>query len=451
MKLTENILNGLPEPKREFAEIIHAALEAANPDSGVKRNVRIEGDDLQIGEQHYPLDRIKNIYLIAFGKAAIPMSTAVMDILGERITAGVVITKHLPTSIEESRLAIFTGGHPIPDERSLAGTRAVFSLLSNLSENDLVLCLVSGGGSALLTRPREGVSLHDLQDLIGLLLQCGATIQEINTLRKHLDVIKGGGLARLASQAQMAVLILSDVVGSPLDVIASGPTVPDPSTYQDAWEILERYQILSKVPAQVLQVLERGRSGQLAETAKPGEAFFERVQNLIVADNYRSVLASLEAARQRGFSTLLLSTFIQGEARVVGRVMAGIIKEMAASGKPLPRPALIVAGGETTVTLCGKGRGGRNLEVALGAVRELAGEHNVLLVTLATDGEDGPTDAAGAAVDGQTYERSRQAHLNVDQYLKDNNSYSFFEKVGGIIKIGPTGTNVNDLIFLFIY
>jgi hydroxypyruvate reductase len=324
-------------------------------------------------------------------------------------------------------------------------------LLANTAQDDLVICLMSGGASALLVSPAPGLTLADLQSLTSALLACGASIYEINTLRKHLEQLKGGGLARLAAPARVATLILSDVIGNPLEVIASGPTVPDPSTFTDAYHILEHYRLIDHVPPGVIRHLEYGRAGQIHETPKPGEPLFSRVQNLVIGDNLQAALAALEQAVREGFHTLLLTTYLQGEARQAGSALAAVARQIDAPGHPLPRPTCLAAGGETIVTLQGDGLGGRNQELALGAVAGLAGLDDILLATLATDGGDGPTDAAGAIVSGETLERARQAGMQPEDYLARNDAYHFFDALGDLLKTGPTQTNVNDLDFIFAF
>jgi glycerate 2-kinase len=350
-----------------------------------------------------------------------------------------------------AQFSILESGHPIPDQRGVAGAQRMAELLARAGERDLVLALISGGGSALLTLPAPGITLADMQALTAALLACGANINEINTLRKHLDQIKGGGLARLAHPATLATLVLSDVVGNPLDVIASGPTVADPSTYADAYAILERYRIVEKTPPAILEHVRRGMANAAEESLKPGDARLERVQNLIVGSNRQAADAALAAARTEGFNTLLLTTYLQGEAREVGRILAAIARELAVSGHPLARPACVVAGGETTVTLRGDGKGGRNQELALAAIADLDGLRDVALVALATDGGDGPTDAAGAVVTGTTAERARALALDSLDHLARNNAYPFFAALGDLLLPGPTQTNVNDLAFMFAF
>jgi hydroxypyruvate reductase len=282
-------------------------------------------------------------------------------------------------------------------------------------------------------------------------LACGATINEINSLRKHLDQVKGGRLAGLVFPARLINLILSDVVGTPLDVIASGPATCDPSTYADAIAVLNKYGIYNRVPASITSVLQAGEQGRLPETLKEGDPRLTGVRNIIVGDNYLAAQAAIQQAQQAGFHSLLLTTYLQGEASQVGKWLSSLLKQVAASGDPLPRPCCLVCGGETTVTLRGHGKGGRNQELALGAVEGLAGLENVALLTLATDGEDGPTDAAGAVVTGATATKACQAGLSTSAFLANNDSYTYFEKLGDLLKPGPTGTNVNDLVFLFAF
>jgi hydroxypyruvate reductase len=334
---------------------------------------------------------------------------------------------------------VIEAGHPVPDENSVRGARAVADLAERATERDLVICLISGGGSALLTLPAPDLPLAESQSLTDALLRCGATINEVNTVRKHCSGIKGGNLARLAAPARAITLVLSDVVGDPLDVIASGPTVPDPTMVADARQVLTNYGIRS-----------RG-SFPFRETPKPGDPIFCQVQNVVVGSNRLAAVAAVEKARELGFDALLLSTYIEGEAREVGRVAAALAKGIRAHGDPLSPPACLVWGGETTVTVQGGGRGGRNQELALAAALALAGVPGVVLVALGTDGTDGPTDAAGAVATGQTVARARALDLDARAHLADNDAYPFFDALGDLIRTGPTGTNVNDLLFIFAF
>jgi len=454
--------------------ILAAALGAVDPAAAVQRYLLRDGDMLHAGDQTYDLRAYERVFVVGTGKAGVPMARAAAELLGDRLAGGVVVVKgygdgrienRVPSgrlkmqkeqsaaqfSISNSQFSIIEACHPIPDERGVAGARRIAQLLEQATERDLVLALISGGGSALLTLPAEAITLAELQSLTNILLRCGANINEINTLRKHLDQVKGGGLARLAHPATMITLVLSDVVGNPLDVIGSGPTVPDTSSFADAYAVLERYDVVADAPAPIVERLRSGMSGQIAETLKPSDPRFARVHNLIVGSNLQAAEAALAAARAAGFNTLLLTTFLQAEAREAGRMLAAIARELADSGHPLPRPACIIAGGETTVTLRGSGRGGRNQELALAAVADMAGLPELALVALGTDGGDGPTDAAGAAVTGTTFDRARALGLDPAAHLARNDAYPFFDTLGDLLKPGPTATNVNDLAFVFAF
>jgi glycerate 2-kinase len=391
---------------------------------------------------------------VGAGKAGMPMAVAAARTLGAYLFQGLVIVKEGYAEGSQalpSHLKILEAGHPIPDERGVNATRRIRAMLEEAGPNDLVICLISGGGSALFTDPAGELTLADLQELTRLLLASGATINEINSLRKHLDIVKGGGLARLTAPAHLLTLILSDVVGDPLDVIASGPTVPDPTTFNDAWDVLERYQLLDQTPQHVLYWLQSGKSGKIAETPKPGDDLFDRVTNLVIGSNRLAAEAAILQSQVEGFHPLLLTTYLQGEASQAGGILAAIARQLVASDQPIPRPACLVVGGETTVTLHGDGLGGRNQELALGAVRAMADVPNVALVTFATDGGDGPTDAAGAVVTGDTLSQAQGLSLDPHDYLVRNDAYHFFEKLGALLKSGPTQTNVNDLAFLFAF
>lgn len=454
IKLSKSPLKKLPAPWGvRIARILAAALQAVEPKAAVARHMHRNGDALTIHGRTYDLKRIKRVLIVGAGKAGAPMAHAAAQILGKHLTQGVVIVKegYRHDDWQSEKISILEAGHPIPDERGVQGTQRIIQLLEDTKPDDLILCLISGGGSALLTSPAHGLDLADLQSVTTDLLACGANINEINTLRKHLDQVKGGGLARLAFPAKTITLILSDVVGNPLDVIASGPTVPDTTTFNRAHAIIEQYNLLDRVPGKVIRILNRGSSGEYPETPKPGDPVFANLQNVIIGSNLLAAEAAVEQAKVEGFHTLLLTTYLQGEARQVGRVLAAVAKQIAENGQPLPRPACVITGGETTVTLRGSGLGGRNQEMALSAVTDLAGLSNVAVVTLATDGGDGPTDAAGAVVTGQTLERARQAGIDPIDHLTRNDSYNFFAPLGDLLKPGPTFTNVNDLAFLFAY
>jgi glycerate 2-kinase len=419
------------------AELQQTALAAVDPGAAIRRHVRREGDVLIVADQRYELNEYERIFVVGGGKAAVPMADAIAGILGKRLTEGVVVTKYEHThGWSTPRFQVIEAGHPVPDVNSVGGAQAVADLADQATEHDLVICLVSGGGSALLTLPVHGLTLADLQSLTGTLLRCGATINEINAVRKHCSGIKGGNLARLAAPARLVALILSDVVGDPLDVIASGPTVPDSTLLADAREVLGRYGV-SEPPC-------------LQETPKAGDLVFEQVQNIVVGSNRLAALAAMEKARELGFDALLLGTYVEGEAREVAKVAAGLAKGMRTHGDPLSPPACLVWGGETTVTIRGEGKGGRNQELALAAALALDGWPGVLVMTLATDGTDGPTDAAGAIITGETMARAREQGLDAWAVLEANDSYHFFDTLGDLVRTGSTGTNVNDLLFVLV-
>jgi len=448
-------------------ELQRAALAAVEPAAAVRRHVRREDDVLVVAGRRYDLREYDHIFVLGGGKAAVPMTTAIADVLGARLAEGVIVTKYGHTRgrpVSDSKFEVIEAGHPMPDENSVRGARAIADLARQAAADDLVMCLISGGGSALLTLPAPGLDLEDLQALTDGLLRSGATINEMNAVRKHCSRIKGGQLARLVAPATLVTLILSDVVGDPLDVIASGPTVPDPTTVADAQAVMERHQ-----NGPFRRVMDRHQNGpfrrvmgrygkpggnltpeafEFQETPKPGDPAFERVQHVVVGSNRLAALAAVERARELGFNALLLSTYVEGEAREVAQVAAALAKGVRAHGDPLPPPACLVWGGETTVTIRGKGKGGRNQELALAAALQLSGWPGVLMMALATDGTDGPTDAAGAVVTGETIARARALGLDPLAALEANDSYPFFDALGDLLRTGPTGTNVNDLLFI---
>jgi len=438
-----------PRLREEARAIFEAGLQAADPMEAIHRHVKRRGDQLQVGEKTYDLSAYEKIYVIGGGKAGASMARAIEGLLKDRITAGFINVKygHL-ADLEIVRLN--EAGHPVPDEAGVRGAEKIVALADQAGEKDLVICLLSGGGSALLPLPIQGVTLEEKQAVTRLLLACGATINEINALRKHISRIKGGQLARIAMPATLVNLILSDVIGDPLDVIASGPTVPDESTFQDCWHILEKYQLTDRIPASILNHIRAGVSGQVPETPKPGDPAFAKTQNLIVGSNILAVKAAAQKAKALGYHTLILSSFIEGETREVAKVHAAIAKEILSSGHPIPRPACVISGGETTVTLKGKGLGGRNQEFVLAAALDIDNLKEVIVLSLGTDGTDGPTDAAGAIADGLTVKRAKALGLDPFKYLQENDAYHFFQPLQDLIITGPTHTNVMDLRIILV-
>ncbi len=438
------------ERREQALTILSAALEAVDPAKAIRRQVSLSDQTLGIGERTYDLGRYRHIYVIGGGKASGSMAQAIEQVLGRRVTGGLVNVKY-GYGVETEVVRLNEAGHPLPDAAGVVGTQQMAELARQATDEDLVICLISGGGSALMTLPVEGITLADVKSLTDALLRCGATINEINAVRKHLSQIKGGNLTRLSHPAEIVSLILSDVVGNPLDVIASGPTVPDTSTFADAYGVIEKYGLLEELPRPIVERLRQGAEGLIAETPKERDATFTRTHNLIIASNEVAADAATTKAEELGFHTLLLSTFVEGEAKEVARVFAAVAKEILHSGRPAPRPACVVAGGETTVTVRGSGLGGRNQEMALSAALEIAGLEEVMIIPLATDGTDGPTDAAGAIADGFTLRRAHEAGLSATHYLADNDSYHFFRQLGDLLISGPTNTNVNDLTLIFVF
>jgi glycerate 2-kinase len=441
----------------EHQEIIlavqRAALAAVDPGAAVHRHVERRGSRLLVGRRSYDLDTIEQVRIIGAGKAAVAMAGALHDVLGDRLSGGLVVTKYgyRATNVDTGRVEVVEAGHPVPDQQGVDATRRLAGLAARAGPRDLLLAVISGGGSALMVLPAPGLVLDDVQHTTDLLLRAGATIVELNTVRKHLSSIKGGGLAHVAVPARVAALVLSDVVGDPLDAIASGPLSPDPTTFAGAWAVVERYGLADRLPSAVRRRLKAGLAGEVPDTPKPGDPLFANVHVVIVGSNRLAATAAVEAARAAGLNSLLLSTFVEGEARQVARVAAALVKELAHYDRPLPRPACLVWGGETTVTVRGSGTGGRNQELALAAAIALDGLPGVLLVALATDGTDGPTDAAGAVATGDTVARARAMGLDPAAHLADNNAYPFFDALDDLIHTGPTGTNVNDLLFVFAF
>jgi glycerate 2-kinase len=433
--------------RADALKIFREAVKAVDPEKVLSRHVSLRGNILRVAGKPYPLSRVERIFVVGTGKASAPMAANLEKILGPRIRGGWVNVKY-GHGRALKRIHIHEAGHPLPDASGLEGAKAILRLFKDLTERDLVIFLISGGGSALLPLPVPGVTLEEKQVVTRLLLRCGATIQEINTLRKHLSLLKGGGLAKRAFPAALVSLILSDVIGDPLEVIASGPTVPDPSTFDDCVRILDKFDLWKDIPASAAEHLREGRKGNREETVKAGDPAFGRVQNVIVGNNLLAMKAARQKARQLGYRTLTLSSLIEGETREVAKVHAAIAKEVLLSGNPLSPPACLLSGGETTVTLKGQGKGGRNQEFSLAAALEIEGWKDLVLLSAGTDGTDGPTDAAGAFADGRTVIRGKEKGMDALVFLNENDSYSFFEKLGDLLITGPTGTNVMDLRIL---
>ena len=435
--------------RHDACMILEGALRAVDPAEAVHNALNLEGDVLSYEGGTVDLSKTNKIIVVGGGKAGGLMAKAVEGLLGKRITSGHINVLKGTEHSKLGRITLRGASHPIPDREGVKGVDRMLDLTNGLTKRDLVITLISGGGSALMPYPAPGISLDDMQELTSLLLMAGATINELNSVRKHTSRFKGGQFARHVYPAMMINLLLSDVIGDPIDTIASGPTSPDESSFMDARDVVIRYGLLDKIPESVLSRLNVGVNGMCPETPKQGDPLFENVSNLVIANNFMSAIAASGVAEGLGYNTMILSTHIEGEARQVGGMFAGIAREEQSRGLPLPRPAAIIIGGETTVTVNGDGKGGRNQEVALGAIHKME-DLRGLIATLGTDGIDGPTDAAGAIVDGESLTRALGLGLNPDEFLDGNDSYSFFESMDDLIITGPTGTNVNDLSVILV-
>jgi glycerate 2-kinase len=446
--LEDLTMNGLTQKDRNARRSIllsfDRAIASVDPYKSVSSRIS-EGSIFQMNKS-IELSGFEEIFVIGAGKASGMMAKAVEDKI-ERISEGWVnVPAKTEKAVSLSKIRLNPAGHPIPDEGSINGAKEMLRILSKADERDLVIVLISGGGSALMEYPMEGITLEDLREMNRLLVLSGADIREINTVRKHVSRVKGGRLAEAAYPARVVSLIISDVIGDPLDTIASGPTAPDETTFQDAWEVLRNYSLVEKMPQSVIKVIKDGMEGRIPETPKPGDPIFENVTNMIVANNLKAVQTAEGVLRSLGYNTLVLGSRVQGEARHIGKMLAGLASSIKNEGIPLSPPAALLMGGETTVTVTGDGVGGRNQELVLGAVRQIAGLDGVVVASIGTDGIDGSSEAAGAICDGHTLERALREGLKPEEYLKNNDSYSFFSWLGDAIITGPTLTNVMDLM-----
>jgi glycerate 2-kinase len=434
--------------QRLLKKLIVRGLAAVDARTAVGRALSRTGEELVIGRRRYDLRRYERVVVVGAGKATASMAWAVEQRLGPRLQGGFVVVKYghvVPTK----RIIVAEAGHPVPDRAGQRAAARLCAMAAELGRRDLLIVLLSGGASSLLPAPVAGITLADKQRTTQELLRCGASIREINTVRKHLSCLKGGRLAEV-TQATVVTLILSDVLGDDLSAIASGPTIPDPTTYQDAVAILRRDRIWQAVPRRVRQHLDRGCQGLASETPKPGSSLFRRVYHHIVGNNAAAVKAVTRAAREAGLRTLIHTLALTGEAREEGQRFGALARNIVREGTPLQRPCCVVAGGETTVTVTGKGTGGRAQEFAAAAALEIAGLAKVWVMAIGTDGTDGPTDAAGAVVDGDTLARAQRLSVDLKSALKRHNTYPALKRLHQLILTGPTGTNVNDLYLLLV-
>lgn len=442
-------MHGPEKLRADALAIFNAGLESADPYAALTKCVHRDGATLDIAGQRYDLAGYRHLYIVGAGKASARMAQAIEATVGDRITSGLVIVKY-GYGLATNKVKIVQAAHPLPDRAGLEATAKMIGLAEQADKDDLILCLISGGGSALLLCPREGISLQDKQATTDKLLKSGARIEEVNAIRKHISRVKGGGFARSAYPATIVSLILSDVVDDPIETIASGPTAPDPSTYDDCAAILKRYELWRHIPAPVRELLEKGIRGEVAETPKKEEAVFLKVRNLVVGNNRLATQGAKQRARELGYHSCILSSSIEGEARDAALFHVAIGKEVLKSGEPVTAPACLVSGGETTVTVTGDGMGGRNQEFALAAALEIEGSEHIVVLSAGTDGTDGPTDAAGGVVDGATIRRGKDKGLDGRAYLERNDSYPFLLATDDLLVTGPTFTNVMDLRLILI-
>jgi glycerate-2-kinase len=436
--------------RNDALKIFTAAVRAVQPQHLLPRHMRWHNQDLLLGEQLFKQHDINKLFVIGAGKASAAMAREAANILGNRIDEGVIVTKYehaLPLKI----IRCIEAAHPVPDEMSLQAGREIIRLLKQATEKDVVIALISGGASALMVDCPPGVLLPELQTVFNMLLQCGATIEEMNTVRKHLSAgIKGGQLMRTAWPAPVINFILSDVIGDPLDSIASGPTVADRSTFADAWEIVRKYQLLDKLPVSIIRWLQLGLNKQIAETPKPDDPIFTKCYNYLIGTNRVALEAAAAMARSLQFEPVIITDALKGEARDKAEELVLQVQQYQG-----PRPACLLLGGETTVTINNPGKGGRNQEFALAALIALqkafpAGEAMPVLLSAGTDGTDGPTNAAGAVVDTGVIQLAAMRGLIAEKYLAQNDSWNFFHQAGGHVITGPTHTNVMDIVVVLI-
>ena len=441
------------EQEDDVIAVLTAAIDASDPYKCVKEHISLnENRFLAINGHTYDLDEINRLYLIGAGKASLPMASAVMEKIGGFIHSGIVISKHkLDKWTLPEKITVCLGSHPVPTKESIQSTQLLVNFVKRLRPEDLIINLISGGGSALMTMPFPGINLDDVQLLTKKMLSVGATIQEINTIRKHIDCVKGGGLARMAGKAVIETLILSDVLGDDISMIASGPTCADETTFSDAMGIIEKYELAGEISRNIVKHLQKGIEGKVSETVKLDDPILINKHHQVIASLTGSIVQAAAVAAERGYHTRILSNTIIGEAREVGKMSGSILKTLADTSLILPRPAMIIGGGETTVRLTGNGKGGRNQEISFGAIEIISGCENCALVSIATDGEDGPTNAAGAYVTGKTEKRAREKGLRLNDYGITNDTYHLFDHLDNLIRTGPTGTNVNDLLLLIAF
>ncbi|NHJ33730.1 MAG: glycerate kinase [Asgard group archaeon] len=432
------------EARKIALEIINEGIKAADPKKAIHDSIKLVNDEIRFSNGSiFSINDISRLFVIGAGKATVMMAEAVEEILGQNIYAGLI---NVPENSEKqtfnlNKIQHNVAGHPLVTSGTISGTKRILEMINGLSATDLVICLISGGGSALLELPVEGVTLKDLSGLFHVLTEVGATIHELNTVRKHISQVKGGKLAQLIQPAKVISLVVSDVIGDTLSTIASGPTAPDLTTWHTTQQIINKYDIMHKLPLSIQKAIKQGLAKEINETLKPDNSTFANVENIIIASNSKSCNAMEKYANQEGYSSIIISTEISGEAREVG-------KKFAEKTKKMDDNSVLIAGGETTVTIKGKGLGGRNQELALAASQIIAGTKRVAIASVGSDGIDGPTEAAGAIVDGYTALVGSKKKLVIDDFLSNNDSYNFLKQTNNLILTGPTGTNVMEFFVI---
>lgn len=427
--------------RKQLLSILEAGLNAVD-----LRKSTVEALKSLKGE----IDRARRVFVVGFGKASKSMAEGCEDFLKNKIHEGLIISPVGTDITRLEKIRVIEGTHPIPSERNIKATEELLSTVSNLSKDDLVICLISGGGSALFVSPAEGISLEDKIRVTELLLKAGADVKELNTVRKHISAVKGGLFLRRLYPARVISLIASDVVGDPVEFIASGPTSADTTTFSDAKNIFIKYGLWDRLPKSVTKRITLGIEGKVEETVKHGDPVLERVKNIIIANNMRSLRAMEKEAIKLNFNAIILTSFLEGESREVGKVISSIMKQVLAHNTPVKKPAALILGGEATVVVKGEGKGGRNQELALSVLISSKDLKNFTFAAVGSDGVDGFTDAAGAIIDETTLERAYSLHLDPITHLNKNDSYNFFKPLNELIYTGLTGTNVNDLIVALI-
>jgi len=432
-----------------FTNAYYTAIKEASPEISIKKNLYFDGKQIGLGDEWISLQEINRIWVIGFGKASAAMAAVVEDIIGDSIHEGIVVTKY-HHAVPLKKIKVFEASHPIPDEAGVDATNQIINLLKKTTEKDLVIMLISGGGSALLVHPREGITLQDKQKITDLLLRKGVPIEKMNIIRKHLSSVKGGQLARLALPARIFSFIISDVVGDKLESIASGATTTDPSSFQQAEEIFKDYSIWEELSSDFRMWFLKQMDDANAETPKPSDPKFDNVKNMIIANNQKALTAVKNFAIEHRYKPIILSSRVQGEAKEIARFYGAITKEIRLNSQPLSPPACVIAGGETTVNIMGNGKGGRNTEMVLASLVDLQNLGDAAFFSFGTDGNDGPTDAAGAFGFSDSLDRAQSINVHQKEYLKNNDSYTFFQKLDDLFCPGASGTNVIDIQVLLV-